>query len=199
MSLTGQDIAAAFKKHPIALTGAVVALIFGGATYYRHTAVPETESLLEQRSAESERLKNNIRYSALLDDQLIALKAANREIEGRTVRPAERATNYQYFYKLEADTGVKLLDLRQMELATAAGTARPAKAAPKPTYTGVPYAVAVQGSYSEVLTFLRRLEGGLHFCRVLSASVSLSRSEGETTSEAQPVTLSLTLELLGTP
>src|SRR5687768_12215364 len=101
MSLTGQDISAAFKKHPISLGGAIAALLFGIAAYYRSATVPEAESLLEQRSAEGERLKNNIKYSALLDDQLAALEAANREIQERAIRPAERATNYQYFYKIE--------------------------------------------------------------------------------------------------
>ncbi|HEY0946569.1 MAG TPA: hypothetical protein VGD81_14925 [Opitutaceae bacterium] len=201
MSLTGQDLAAAFKKRPISLGSALAALVFGAATYYRSAAVPEMESLLEQRTTEGERLKNNIKYSALLDDQLAALMAANRDIQERSVRPVERAKNYQYFYKMEADTGVKLLDLRQMEL-PAAGGARPGTPpkGPKPTYVGVPYSVAVQGTYPQVLNFLRRLESGLHFCRLLNASVSTARNQNETTdSGPTPITLSLTLELLGTP
>jgi len=116
---------------------------------------------------------------------LAALISSNAQTDSRLVSSADLATNLGYFYKMEADAGVKLLDLRQ---------ASPAKSAAKSTYLPVGYTVAVQGEYKKVITFLQKVETGDHFCRVLSASFSAKAGEPADTST---ITLSLSLELLG--
>jgi hypothetical protein len=81
---------------------------------------------------------------------------------------------------------VKILDLRQ----TTATVAKPAKG----TYAPVSFAVTVQGSFPQILGFLRQLEGGAHYSRVLTATCSTNAA-----ARASPLTLALTLELLGLP
>jgi hypothetical protein len=62
----------------------------------------------------------------------------------------------------------------------------------------VPYACTVQGTYDQLLNFLRRLERGEHFQRIKSANVSLAGGSGDDASANDP-TLSLTIaiEFLG--
>jgi len=187
MSLTGQDLVAQLKKHPVGFGCGLIALALGAATYYRHQEVPTAEALLEQRTSEGERLKNNIKHSLLLKEQHEALVAANREVGERAIRLGALATNLQYFYRIEAETGTKLVDLRQLAPA-------PAPKGPAPKYLRIPYSLTVQGDYAKVITFLRRLETGTHFCRINAAVFT-----PVTTGEPNDVTLALSLELLGLP
>lgn len=184
---TPDDIMAFIKTNPIGFICAAVALAFGGAIYYRSSELPQTTALLEQKSKEGARLAANVRNSARLPEQIAAMTAATKAIEGRLVRPGELAQNLQYFYRLEAETGVKLTDLRQLT-ATAPRGAKPG------TSFGVGFAVTVQGDYRTLLEFMRRLEQGTHYCRVMSASIALAGPE-----RTSPLTLALGLELLGRP
>jgi hypothetical protein len=158
-----------------------------GVIYFRHGLIAEAEQVFAQKSAEGQKIALNISYSAQLKEQLEALEAANRAIEARIVRASQLGTNTKYFYTLESDTGVKLIDLRQTTPAT---VAKPAQG----SFLPVAFSVAVQGNLRQILDFLRQLENGTHYCRVLSATCS-----GNSTTRDTPLTLALTLELLGTP
>jgi hypothetical protein len=182
MSPAGKSFVATFKKHPVGFGCGLLCLLLIVGIYHRRSAIPEREAVLEERVSEGNRLSQNLRHSAQLKEQHDALVAANAEIDGRAVRLASLATNLEYFYRLETDTGIKLLDLRQMTPATARG-------GPATKHLRVPFAVSVQGEYAKVMNFLRRLENGPHFCRINSATLN----------GAAEVTLTLSLELLGLP
>ena len=108
------------------------------------------------------------------------------------MHPDELAKNLQFFYKLEADTGTKLIDLRQ----NIVQPLRPGVKL-KTFYIGVGYAVVVRGNYARLIDFLHRLESGQRFCRVVSATVAVT---GNTEKDrANELTLNLGLELLGQP
>ncbi len=195
--MTTKDLTVWLKKHPFSAVCGGLSLLLAAGYFFRQGSVPEAEALLEQRTTESRRLKANITNGTTLKDHVAALEDANAKIEQRLVRAADLARNQQYFYKIEADTGVKLMDLRPGSTTTPGG--RPAATGPKKQYSSVPYSCTVQGTYAQLLAFLRKLEQGEHFPRILSASVSMSGGGGEdTASEADPI-LSLTvgIELLG--
>lgn len=185
MSITGKSLSEAVRKNPVGFGCGLLCLLLVVGLVYRRSAVPEREMLLEQRTAEGSRLSDNLRYGAQLKDQVERLAAANAEIDNRAVRLANLATNQAYFFGLESETGIKLLDLRQLTPAT------PAKGTPVTKHIRVPFAVSIQGDYPKVLNFLRRLETGPHFARVNSASLSLSPTND--------MTLTLGVELLGLP
>ena len=102
------------------------------------------------------------------------------EGEARLIRASDIGINQQYFYRLETESGVKLVDLRQG-----------ARGTPKGGTVPISFTVSAQGDYAQVLAFLRALENGAHFCRVQSGSCSGPRKG--------PVTVALNLELLGRP
>jgi hypothetical protein len=149
-----------------------------------------------QKTTESRRLKSNITNSAQLKEHLAALELANSKVSQRLVRAGDLATNQQYFYKIESETGVKLTDLRP-----GSGPIQPVGkgAVAKALYPSVPYACSVQGTYGQILDFLRKLEEGEHFQRILSANVSLSGgSSDDAASAADPMlTLVISIEFLG--
>lgn len=183
MSINGKNLTALLKKHPVGFGCGFLSLLLIAAYFHRSAAIPEREAILEQRTAEGNRLSDNLRYSAQLKEHLDALVAANAEIDNRAVRLASLATNLAYFYQLETDTGIKLLDLRQLVPTTQARGGAATK------HIRIPYAVSVQGDYAKVMTFLRRLESGPHFNRINAATFSGTAD----------TTLTLSLELLGLP
>lgn len=183
--MTTQELGAVIKKNPISVTcGAlVVALLL--TLYFRADAKGNAETALNDKSAQGERYAMNIKNAAHLEDHLAEVTAANKEIEARAVRINQLGTNSQFFYKLEGDTGVKLIDFRQTTQAVAKG---------KGAYTPVAFVVSAQGSFHQILHFLRLLESGTHYSRVNSASINAN-----VVKRNEPLTITLNLDLLGLP
>jgi len=182
--MTREEFIAFIRKNPIGVACGAVSLALAGGIYFRSSSIPEAQDELEKKSAEADRYAANIKNSAQLKEQLDALVAANREVETRLIKGSQLALNYQIFYQLFAETGVKQIDLRP------GAVPKPGKGA----YLAIPFSVSVQGDEAQLLKFLRTLEGGAHYCRVLSANLNVN-----TAARSSPLTLALNLELLGLP
>ncbi|HWA25614.1 MAG TPA: hypothetical protein VG734_08140 [Lacunisphaera sp.] len=182
--MTTEDIVALLKKHPIGVACALITLFCGVLLYLRYGEIAKTQGQLDEASAQAKKMIANVRNSSGLAEQLAEIQALTKEMEDRLMKAGQLAVNLQYFYKLEAETEVKLSsDPRQNTFPRNIKT----------TYGGVPFNVAVQGSYAHVMNFLNKLQNGRHFCRI---NTSTMQKAGENNSE---VTLALTLELLGQP
>jgi hypothetical protein len=191
--MAGDQIISSLKANPVSVVCGALSLALALGIYFRNDKVPESEALLDQKASLGERINANILNGAELADQFASIAASRQQIEARLIRPDERAKNLQFFYKLEADTGTKLVDLRQNQQ-TGGKSAAGGSQAP---YVAVSYAVAVRGDYAHLLDLLRRLESGQRFCRVMSANVGLSGSTEK--DRGNELTLNLGLELLGQP
>jgi len=194
MAISNEQLISAIKKNPIVTVCVVVVLACGVGLYLRQGEKPAAEQRLEELSKQGRRMSTNIKNAAHLDDELQALTAANEQIDKRLVDASQLADNLQYFYELEATTGITLIDLRQ--IAAAPVGRGPAK---KTLFSPVNFSVALSGTYEQLIDFLQRLEGGRYFCRVLTADFSPYYSEGSAVGLARPdeLTLSLSIELLG--
>jgi Tfp pilus assembly protein PilO len=185
MSFSSSEIIGSLKKNPVSVICSVLALALAGFAYFRLGGAAALQTELDEKSAEAAKLSLNLKNAAQLKEQLEALITAQKQIEARMIRANELTTNLQYFYKLESDTGVKLLpgSLRQ-----SAGSKKDAKA-----YQATAFSLSIQGDYRQILTFLRQLESGPRYCRVLSASCNSAPERGPM------LVLSLNLEFLGFP
>lgn len=179
--MTNAELAAWVKKNPIIVGCGVLSLGLAVAIYFRSDAIPTANAQLDEQLALASRYALNISNAVQLKEQLEAITAANKTIESRLVRASDIGINQQYFYKLETESGVKITDLRQ--------AARPG--AGLGPYAPIGFTVALQGDFAQILGFLRALEDGSHYCRVVTASCSGGRTG--------PVSLTLNLELLGQP
>lgn len=188
--MNAQKLTALIKRHTLCSACVALSLVLAVAIYLRGGSLPDLQQRYADNSAEGERIFANKTNAATLPDQLAALKADDEAIAARLVHSDDLATNLQYFYRLEADTGVKLVDLRQLSLSP------PHKSAAKTPYAGVGFAVTVQGSYPTLLVFLRKLENGAYFCRINAATFNRAGGEGAV---GDLITLNLNLELLGQP
>ncbi|MES2693626.1 MAG: hypothetical protein V4773_09145 [Verrucomicrobiota bacterium] len=182
--MTKDDIVPFLKKNPLPVVCVLITLVIGGLLYWRAGDIPELEEEIARKLAEADKYALNIKYSSELKEHLEAVAAANKAIDARLTRASQQGTNTQYFYKLERDTGVKLTGFSQ-----SANVAKPAKA-----FTAVAFSVSVQGTLPQVLNFLRQIESGTHYARVLAANFNANPS-----ARNSPISLSLTIETLGLP
>lgn len=178
---------AGLKKHPLPVVCFTLSLAIGGVLISRMGNIATLEEDIQKKSELAEKYSANIKYSAQLKEQFEAVTAANKAIDARLARASQQGNNTQYFYKLERDTGVKLLSFSQ-------APTPPAGKGAKTTFASVPFSVSVQGTLPQVLNFLRQVESGTHYARVNSSTFSVGQG-GRT----GPVTLTLNLELLGLP
>lgn len=185
--MTSEDLGAAIKKNKISVGCAVLSVACIVVLFLRNNLISEAEARLVEKTAEAQKYATNIQYSAQLKEHVDTVTAANKQIEGRIVRASQLGINTQYFYTIESDTSAKLIDLRQLTPAT---VAKPAKG----SFLPVAFAVSVQGDLNQILTFLRQVENGAHYSRVVNATLS-----GNSATRNSPLTLALSLELLGVP
>lgn len=187
--MTAADLVPLLKRHPVSVASVVVILACVGFAYYRGDVIALSQTEYEAKSAEANQMASNVKGAPGLAEQVTEIQGLAKELESRLVRVNQLAVNLQYFYKLEADHGVKLLDVRQL--------VQPARRGPKTTiYDRVPFSLTVQGSYPQLVKFLAELENGRHLCRINTASFSRPVAAGDGLS-APDVTLTLNLELLG--
>jgi hypothetical protein len=186
--MTNEELIALIKKNPVSVGCGFLSLLLAGALYFRSEEIPAAEDELTQKTALAERYALNLKNAVQLKEQFDAIAAANKIIDGRIIRISQLGNNTQFFYKLQSDTGVKLVDFRQNTTA-----ATPPKG-PKTTFVPVAFVVSVQGTLPQILDFLRQLESGPHYSRILAATCA-----GNPISRSGLLTLSLSLELLGLP
>ena len=188
--MTGEDLTTFVKKHPLSVGCGLVAVICGALLYYRAGNVTASQAELEAKTSEANKVMANVRNSAALAEQVAELQAQRKELESRLLKAGQLAVNLQYFYKLEAETGVKLSgDVRQ------GGLPKTTKA-----YIGVPFGVSVQGTYPQVVNFISRLQNGRHFCRIVSSTLSKAGgSDPSSVAGENDMSLTLNLELLAQP
>jgi hypothetical protein len=189
--MTGEQITSALKANPISVACGALSLTLAVGIFLRSDRVPDGEALLDQKASQGERIDANLKNGVQLPEQFAAISNARQQIESRLIHPDEIAKNLQFFYKLEAETGTKLVDLRQNSTGPNRGGAK------SKNYVPVGYAVSVRGDYVRLLDFLRRLESNQRFCRVMSATVGVTGSTDK--DRGNELTISLGLELLGMP
>ncbi len=183
--MTNQELAAFVKKNPITVGCGLLSLALAVGIYFRGDLIPAAEAELAQKSAEGERYAANIRNGDQLKEQYTVLLAASKEIDARALRVSQFGANSQFFYKLESEAGVKLADPSQTTRTAAKG---------KTLFVPVAFSVSAQGDLPRLVYFLRLLEGGARYSRVLSASINQAG-----TNRAAPLSLTLNVELLGLP
>lgn len=182
--MTGADLSALIKKHPLGAIGLLICVLCGLAIYFRGDAIQKAQTAFEEKDTEAQKIALNVRNMAGLQEQTTEIQNAAKALESRIIRASSLANNLQIFYRLESETGVKFTDLRQNPIPpTRAGTTKGA-------YVGVPFNVSVQGTYEQVMTFIRRLETGNQFCRFNTVVFNKA---------ADGLSASVAIELLGTP
>lgn len=166
MSFDSQKFIGAFKKNPgLVFAGAAIFVILA-VIYFRYDEIGSHEARLAEMQQNLAKLQRNVVNSAQLERQLAEIRKINEEIASTVLRPAELARNLQYFYTLESDHGVKLLDLQQQAVVA------PVRGAAASIYAPMRFTVNVAGDYEQLLKLMRQVEKTFLGGKVLSAVIS---------------------------
>ncbi len=184
MKIDPRVLLGALRRYPVLCAAVLISILLATICFYRADTLIDQQAELEKLQAESSFFRANIANSSQLQQQVDFLAQAKVAIAKRAFRAESLPLNLQYFYKLETDVGIKYLDLNPTGRTPAAATKQGAGV----SYIPLNYRVSVQGSFNQIITYLRCLEQGAYFCRINSASVLSSGSS---------VTLNLDLDLLG--
>ena len=185
MSISAQTISASIKKYPVLVACGLLSLILAITLYLRSGAIQQLQVELESVNKEVKRYSNNISNAAQLQEQSDFLIKANEAVKARALSAESLAINLQYFYRLESETGIKYLDLRP-------GGRLGARASGKQSYVPLNYIVTIQGSFDQILTYLKHIEQGVYFARINTASISGADADSG-------ITVNLNIDLLGSP
>jgi len=182
--MSNAEFLALLKRHPVRIVAGALVILASAGVYFVGGNIETAEQTLQEKTQEGDRLAANAKFGAQLPEQLAAITAAGKAIQERAVQSSQLASNLQYFYRLETESGVELLDVRQT---TGSGGA-------KSNTKAVGFSLTVKADYPTLLGWLRRLEQGSHYCRVMSASLGLFEVDRK-----GPLVLNLSVELFGQP
>lgn len=183
--MSNEELTAFLKKNLIAVVCVLISIGVGLALYLRSDLLPEAEKKFGEDAEKAALLAANIQNMEQLKEQHGSIVASNQKMVDRMIRVGQLAENLQYFYRIESDTNAKLTDLRQNPWYP------PGRGASKTVYKVVSFNVTAQGTYSQLMDMLRRVESGEHYCRVTSFGM---RPTGDIRGSA--ITMNLSLELL---
>ncbi len=139
--------------------------------------------------------ENVFKNSVNLETHLETAKSISQDVGERLIRPSELAKNYQYFYRLENSTGVRILTLQQQPSVPpplARGTRKVEEA--KPLFSKIGYTMSATGSFHQMLAFLHSIENGPHFYHLKDFSFQRSSEL-----ESRDIAITMNFDLLGTP
>lgn len=178
----------------VSISGMII-LACGGVYAFHMDKRADLESEIEQLDIRMSTILKNLKNSSGLDEDLVATDERIEALDARLFDPLELATNYNYFFNLEEETGVKLSGLKQLEYKEEPSNGKKRRM-PKPTkevYEKIRYHMKATGNYGEIVNFMRKLEGGESFYRLEKFRLARPQSaEGEET-----LSMDLSLLILG--
>jgi len=186
-----QVIIAKIKQYPIAVGGVVFILVIGAAFFLRKSKTPELEGQREKLENQWNAMQINTGQSSEIAQDMEKVSEYSTEVNSRLMVRDAKALNQQYFYELEEQTGLTLSLLSQSDTPP---PLRPKPGKPNITlYSPIEFSVNVEGTFSEVLDFLYRLEHGKYFTRIEGFATS---STG-VSDDDDLIQISLKMDILG--
>jgi len=168
------------KNLVIAISGVITATCM--TVYVLHMdKKPDLESEIEQIEIRISTMLRNITNSAGLKEDLEVVKSQISELDERMFRPQELATNYNYFFNIETSTNVSLSELKQVEIVKE-DVNREKHKMPNlivDAYVKIRYDMRANGTYQDLVHFMRTLEGGPSFYKLEKFRLSKSSAVGD--------------------
>ncbi|WP_309025833.1 hypothetical protein [Pelagicoccus enzymogenes] len=193
--MTFLSIFSYLKKNYIVSICSLVAIVCLGVYLVRSDQITRLAADYDDLSVRHSRILKNLKFGSDIEADLDRLKTMSEEIEARLFSPEDLATNQRYFYQIESATGVEMASIQQIikPLPEGKNNKQARMKAERSPYQEIIYDMSVQGTYTEVLSFLREIEGGEAFAVLDGFTIMDSKSK-----EADPeVDIRLSVNVLG--
>lgn len=197
--MSGQDLIKGFKAYPVASIAGVVSILLILVVYVRGMGQDALRERYEEANHRWNQIESNVfKNSVNLETHLEMAKMTSQDVEERLIRPSELAKNYQYFYRLEGLTGVRITALQQQPASARQPAEAPrggnrTAATQAPLFTKVGYQMTMTGSYHQTVDFLHAIERGPHFYQL--RDFTLQRA----TDGTRDIVITMNFDLLGRP
>ncbi len=169
------------KKNYIIAVCSAVALVCLGVYFVRNDQITRLAADYDDLTVRYSRILKNLKFASDIEDDLAELKSMKADAESRLFSPEDLATNQRYFYQIESSTGVEMLSIQQVikPLPDGKKNKKARKKAEQSPYQEILYDMNLRGTYLEVLSFLREIEGGSAFAVLNGFSIVDSKSRGD--------------------
>lgn len=184
------------KRHAFAAICGFITIALTVTFVIRMDLLAQTRADAERVQGEAENIKRNLRNATGLRDDLAVLNELLATVDSRLIRTDDLASNLQYFYRLESETGAKILLLRQMTTPNS-GAPAIAPSDKKPSFRSISYSVIVEGAFPQVMAFLTALERGVHFNRTPVFTAQRGATDSPEGIRSGTVVVNLSIELMG--
>jgi Tfp pilus assembly protein PilO len=178
-----QQLINAIKRNPFLFFCLVVFVGLSVADYFLWQRQKAITSRHEEVRRSGESMFAALSSHSRMVGELNTVDDALKQIDDNLIVEADLAENQGYFFQLETLSRVHLTQLNQL-------SSQPSEDRP---YKAVPFSMRATGTYPQLISFLRELEGGPRQLRI--RNFDFSRSDAK----SNALTLGLTVELLAGP
>lgn len=185
------------KLYPLATAAFALSLILVVVFYFRMMSSEEQDRTHTQLQAEWNKLEVNVfKNSVNLETHLEMAETSAQDARDRLILPTELARNYQYFYRMEAATGVEIIALQQQpsEPKKDAPKGKGSKKEPDPLFTKTTYTMTVAGSFTHLLEFFYALRYGENFFQLKRFTLQPTKQESD-----ESLSATMNFDLLSIP
>ena len=165
-----------FKERPIvflAWTGVVFLAII---TYYRVSSIPSVQVQYNELLKEKQLVEYNVLNGAGIDEDLEKIRSLTKMVSTHFMDPAEKASNFHYFFSLEELTGVKISNPRLGSIQAFGRSKNKVKDPNEPNLAVTEYTLSVEGTFQQLLKLIYELETGPLLARITKCIIDVGKN-----------------------
>ena len=170
------------RRHPLSALCAGICVVCGLLCWYIYTNMKWLDLEHKQVTQDTELAITSMISGPSVKQELAASREVTRRIEDNLVVEDNLAENLWYFYKIEQQTKVHILEMRPLNSLVSDS---------KSLFRRIPFSIRASGTYEQTAAFFYAIETGPRLASI--TSVSYRRNEPG----SQSVILDVNLELLG--
>ena len=175
------------RQYPLPVLCAILLVVVVVLYFLRSPLIDELDAANAELEQQRNAMQFNKRESQQLKAQVERGKKLLEDADRRLMDPKEVALNYDFFYRLEKATGVRIVSMGQA-ISTESNPWRPSLS----LYRLVAYDITVEGNLVELMQFAHQVQTGNYLTRLESLSASKSGA-----TQANAITASFKLLVLG--
>jgi hypothetical protein len=172
----GAQLLRIIKEYPLAAFCVVLMLVCSVLLFIRGGTADELSAVEAELNSRIRVIDQNVKNSGNLEKDVEILDELVKQLEGKLFDRNQRAVNINFFYSMEAPTGIRITNISQSSEGGAMyvkGGIRALK-----LLSTISYSISLNGSFENILLFLHRLDRVDPLIRVVDFELSKGNSRG---------------------
>lgn len=162
MNLSG--IGKSMRQYPVLFVCGGVVLLLLVLLFMRGPKVNQYDAALAELDVKWRNIQTNLERSTQLEQEIEAIESGLERIRGRLMSVEDVAVNYEFFYGLERDSSVTLVQFSQDKASD--GEALPIGRKSLRHFSVIPFDLQMRGTLPQLLVFVESLERQDYIVRI---------------------------------